>query len=186
MTGGDGRAARYPPPREQTNKPCRYCRWWGSDILEAPCWGCLSGPRKKVRKCFEPAGDVVMTWSALANHDAPVPSPVTQTLAPNGSTTFTGAYTRHKGTVQVSVTPDAASWSFTDGDGGAHNGTGDASMANIPTGTITLTWNALTGYRTPSVNPEGKALGKGGTVTFVGTYSSALSPARAGDWMLYE
>jgi hypothetical protein len=133
-----------------------------------------------------PAGDVVMTWSALANHDAPVPSPVTQTLAPNGSTTFTGAYTRHKGTVQVSVTPDAASWSFTDGDGGAHNGTGDASMANIPTGTITLTWNALTGYRTPSVNPEGKALGKGGTVTFVGTYSSALSPARAGDWMLYE
>ena len=131
-----------------------------------------------------PAGDVVMTWNALADHDEPVPSIVTQALTPNGSTTFTGAYARHKGTVQVSVTPDSASWSFTDGDGGAHNGTGDASVADIPTGTITLTWNALTGYRMPSVNPEAKAIGKGGTVTFVGTYSSA--PARAGDWMLYE
>ncbi len=75
------------------------------------------------------------------------------------------------GSVVVHVTPNTASWSFTDGQGGAHSGTGEATVSDVPVGEITLTWNPMVGYTTPSPNPATQTLAKDGAVTFTGVYT---------------
>jgi len=115
-----------------------------------------------------PTGDIVMTWGAVPLYDAPAPQ--TKPLSKNSTVAFSGAYVRQLGNVAINVTPDNAPWSFTDGDGGEHNGVGDSQVASIPTGTITLSWLAVTNYTAPA-NPSPQTLTKDGTVTFSGLYA---------------
>jgi hypothetical protein len=120
-----------------------------------------------------PTGTATMTWQSVPNYDLPVPNPATQSVTRNGTANFTGAYTRHAGTVAIDVTPDSAPWSFTDGDGGVHTGTGDATRTSIPSGTVALTWQPLAGFSAPA-NPASQVLVKGGTVSFTGTFEATL------------
>jgi hypothetical protein len=129
-----------------------------------------------------PTGPITLAWNTLRWYDPPA-SPSPQNLAKDGTIMFTGVYTRRTGTVQVEATPDAAPWSFKDGDGATRNGTGDATVASVPTGTITLTWGALADYDAPDPNPETKELFKNEIVTFTGNYTHK---ANVEDWMLYE
>ena len=62
---------------------------------------------------------------------------------------------------------------MTDGDGVDTPGTGPATVLDVPSGDITLTWGALAGYATPTTNPETLALTSGGLVTFSGVYQLA-------------
>ncbi|MCX7045268.1 MAG: hypothetical protein NTX50_07285 [Candidatus Sumerlaeota bacterium] len=116
------------------------------------------------------SGDYTIAWTPMNGWDTP--STATQTLTRNGVISFIGVYQRQLGTVVVSVEPDAATWSFTDGDGAIHNGAGDAAVTSVPTGNITLTWNPLTQYLSPAPNPETKALAKNGQAVFNGVYIS--------------
>ncbi|NQU44207.1 VCBS repeat-containing protein, partial [bacterium] len=77
---------------------------------------------------------------------------------------------RNLGTVAVDVTPDAASWTFLDGDGVEHNGTGDQTVTDVHTGEIVLTWDELDPFETPTPNPVTQTLVRDGTVTFSGDY----------------
>jgi hypothetical protein len=82
---------------------------------------------------------------------------------------FTANYTRQTGTVQIQANPENAPWSFLDGDGKAHTGKGNATLAGIPTGQIAMTWQALTGYTKPAGST--KTLATGGTVAFAASYT---------------
>ena len=118
-----------------------------------------------------PIGDIVLTWLAMVNYDSPVPNPDTKPLTPEVPVTFNGIYTRHTGTVVVKVTPDIASWSFVDGGGQPHNGTGSTTITAVLTGDIELTWSALDYYDSPLPNPDAKPLTRQDTVTFSGIYT---------------
>jgi len=76
-----------------------------------------------------------------------------------------------RGNVTIQVTPSDAPWSLTDGDGGIHQGIGDATLTDVPAGQITLTWGTLHNYVTPTPNPVIRQLGDGETETFSGTYT---------------
>ncbi|MCX7045271.1 MAG: right-handed parallel beta-helix repeat-containing protein [Candidatus Sumerlaeota bacterium] len=116
-----------------------------------------------------PTGDIVLTWDALANYDSPEPVTTTQTLEREGITTFTGDYTRHAGTVVIEVTPDVASWGFTDGDGGIHTGSSDQVVTGVPTGVIDVNWFPLGGYDTPPATSQ--TLAKNDVTTFTVVYA---------------
>lgn len=77
-----------------------------------------------------------------------------------------------EGTVTVDVTPASGTWEI-DGPLG-HNqltGTGDATYSARPSGLYRITYGDLTGYLTP--NAEMGLLEDGGTLDFVGLYSSS-------------
>jgi hypothetical protein len=115
-----------------------------------------------------PTGTVSIAYGALSGYDAPLPD--SDVLVEGGAVTFSGTYIRHTGTIVVDVTPDTASWSFTDGDGEMHTGEGDDTVLDVPTGDITLTWDPLINHDTPEPNPETRSLSKDGTVEFTGVY----------------
>lgn len=78
--------------------------------------------------------------------------------------------TQPTGTVYIRVTPDSAPWSLTDSEGGVHSGAGDATLTEIPSGDVSLTWGNLAGAVAPSPNPETRYLAGGSSVTFDGVY----------------
>jgi formylglycine-generating enzyme required for sulfatase activity len=78
-----------------------------------------------------------------------------------------------KGTISIDQTPNilaGAGWSLV----GPQNktGSGDTTLTDMPTGTYTLTWDAVNGYGTPSGGT--KTLASGETITFSGTYADGL------------
>jgi hypothetical protein len=75
-------------------------------------------------------------------------------------------YVRQTGTVVVEVTPDNASWSFTDGNGALHSGSGNATVPSVDAGSIALSWETLSGYDPLTPNSVMKQLVKDGTVIF--------------------
>jgi len=116
-----------------------------------------------------PTGTVSVEYAPLPGYDSPGPD--SEILTDGGTVAFTGLYTRYMGTVVMEVTPDMASWSFVDGDGAAHSGSGDTTVSEVPTGDITVMWSDLSGWLTPEPNPVTRALAKDGTVTFEGEYT---------------
>ncbi|MCX7049041.1 MAG: FG-GAP-like repeat-containing protein [Candidatus Sumerlaeota bacterium] len=107
-------------------------------------------------------------------HPSPTPSPTPHpTPSPTPSPTPTP-----KGTVHVSVEPTSAAWSLQDGQGGTHPGSGNQTLNTIPAGLITLTWQPLSGFDTPTTNPASQTLTNGGSVSFVGRYTLPQSLLR--------
>ncbi|MDX9974751.1 MAG: cohesin domain-containing protein [FCB group bacterium] len=76
---------------------------------------------------------------------------------------------RQTGTVTVDVTPEDASWKLIDGDGAARDGAGDATLASVPTGTVSITYAARENMTPPS--RQEAILLKGNTVHFQGVYA---------------
>ncbi len=118
-----------------------------------------------------PVGQYTVTWDAVSGYTTP--SSQTQSLVDGGTTTFSGTYTEiasPTGTIVINQIPNVlagAGWSLT----GPQNetGSGDATFAGMPLGQYTLTWDAVSGYTTPS--SPGQSLVDGGTTTFSGTYT---------------
>ena len=123
-----------------------------------------------------PVGTVSIGYMPLPGYDAP--ASVSDTLVDDGTVGFTGLYTRHMGTVVIEVTPDTASWSFVDGDGAAHSGSGDTMVIGIPAGRITVTWSDLSGWLVPDPNSATRVLAKDGTATFEGEYMQVVGTIR--------
>lgn len=114
------------------------------------------------------ANSVFTRWSGNvpAGHETDNPL----ILLMNGAKTLTPLFARQTGTVVVKPVPVTASWSFVDGDGKTHAGSGDDTVTSVPTGLITLTWGALANYAAPAPNPRALGLAPGATLTFGGAY----------------
>jgi len=83
------------------------------------------------------------------------------------------SFARSKGTVVITADPPTAPWSFLDGNGSLHSGTGSWTENDVPTGEIALTWGELEGYQHPS-HPAPQALAKDGAVSFNATYGEVV------------
>lgn len=94
-------------------------------------------------------------------------------LTMDADKTVEAAFTRSLGTVNIAVTPEAASWVLTDGDGVPHSGTGSQTILDVPIGQISLALQPLSGYATP-YNPPSAVLQKDSTITFSATYGPAV------------
>ena len=88
------------------------------------------------------------------------------------------------GTIVIDQAPDAltgAGWSLSGPQD--ETGAGDTTLTGMPVGAYTLSWHAVSGYRTPSA--ESEDLGAEGTISFLGVYMSddfVLIPA--GNFMM--
>ncbi len=108
-----------------------------------------------------------VSWTGDAPSGHETDDPLVLTMDANK--TVEASFERSKGTVRVQVTPSDASWGFLDGDGALHEGMGNADIVDIPTGTISLTWQPLVGYAAPP-SPDPSNLPRNGAVTFSGIY----------------
>jgi formylglycine-generating enzyme required for sulfatase activity len=119
------------------------------------------------------AGSYTLTWLDVPEWTLPTQASVTQSLGINTTLTFTGTYAVQTGTVIIDVQPGTinASWTLVGPSGRV--GLGDATLAGLPRGEYTLTWNPLTGWTPPSASPETLTLAGGGTITFVGIYAAS-------------
>ncbi|MBN1866761.1 RHS repeat protein [Candidatus Sumerlaeota bacterium] len=88
------------------------------------------------------------------------------------------------GTVQVRVTPSAASWVLVDSVGESHSGTGDQDVSNVAIGRVDLFWQPLVGMFAPSVNPAWGALAAGANLTLEGLYTFPETRVRI--WAIWE
>ena len=84
---------------------------------------------------------------------------------------YTGTQT--PGSITVDPNPDHlnAPWTLTGPGGYSHPSNGDETISDLPPGDYTLTWGNVTGWTTPSPNPDTKNLSTGGSITFSGTYT---------------
>ncbi len=122
------------------------------------------------------------SWSGVT---APTVNSPSVQVTMNVNTTVAVALRRQTGDVNVAVSPSTATWSVKDGDGATHTGSGVKTLSAIPTGSISITYNAVQGYATPNVQTE--TLLRGGTVNFSATYQPqagtvvlSLSPGLSG------
>lgn len=114
------------------------------------------------------AGTHVVLFKEIDGWTAP--ESLTVILSPETPLTMDVEYQRHLGVVAINVVPVTAPWSLTDGDGEIQNGTGATVLDDIPSGTITLHWGELPGYRLPAQNPVTGVLLREGLLHFFNTY----------------
>ena len=57
-----------------------------------------------------PTGVYSIEWRQIAHWDMPQPTTATLTLTHDGSTTFSGIYSRHLGSVTINASPSSATW----------------------------------------------------------------------------
>ena len=119
-----------------------------------------------------PDGDATITFLDLPGWDEP--ATITQFFTRDTVTTLSAEYTREKGTVIIDVEPNSAAWTLTDGDGAEHAGTGDTTLADLPTGAVAITWSPLPAYNLPDPNPNTFVLEKGATVRVTGAYQPII------------
>ena len=144
------------------------------DALSGAGWT-LTGPKDQtgsgdVTLTEMPLGAYALTWDAVSGYITPTSAP--QTLAADGTITFSGTYleeTAATGTIEIYQTPEAlagAAWALA----GPQNetGSGNMTLTEMPLGSYALTWDAVSGYITPTSAPQ--TLAADGTITFSGTY----------------
>ncbi len=150
------------------------------DALSGSAWD-LTGPQSEtgagdMTMADMPVGEYTLTWTAVAGYLTPASD--TQTLAADGTITFSGTYVEEPedtGTVEINQRPDilaGAAWSLTGPQ--AETGTGDMTLSDVPVGEYTLTWTAVEGYLTPGSDTQ--TLAADGTITFSGTYNVNPGP----------
>ncbi len=99
-----------------------------------------------------PEGDVTLTFGPVTNWDAPADATIQ--VSAGSTTSETGTYVRHSGTLTVNLSPaaavsDGAAWSV-DG-GGTWNDSG--ATVTLPTGTYTITFSSVAGWSAPASEP---------------------------------
>jgi len=90
---------------------------------------------------------------------------------------FDATYERLSGTVVVDVTPDNAYWTLTDVDGGVYTRMGDATLTEVPSGEVSITWGELEGFEPPQRNPASYTLEAGATLNIAGAYVESILTA---------
>ena len=110
---------------------------------------------------YLPSGTITLTWGTVAGYDLVGPRVTSQTLARDGSITFTSDFRIFTGTVNISVVPPSTAWSLYDGIGNPHSGTGNIRLTDVAVGTVLLYWGTPKGYRTPSPVTVSRTLAKG-------------------------
>jgi hypothetical protein len=111
-----------------------------------------------------PVGTYSITFNAISGYTTPTDT--SKTLSSGGTASFTGTYVQQVGT--LSVTTNNINSSFTISPGSYTGGGTSWSRPNTPTGTYSITFNAISGYTTPT--DTSKTLSSGGTASFTGTY----------------
>jgi hypothetical protein len=126
-----------------------------------------------VRYTADPAaGCDVLAWTG-ATADAVSPELARVTM--NEDKTVAVALARHTGTVVVDVTPDSAGWTLVDGNAVSRDGSGDATLTGVPTGTISIAYKPIADKTTPA--SQQALLAKKATVTFKGQYVDSAMAA---------
>ncbi len=123
------------------------------------------------------AGSYTLTWGAVTGWTTPSPDVATQTLAANGSLTFTGVYVVQTGTITIDPEPDIinAPWQITGPGGSSHTGSGNLTLTDMAVGSYMLTWGDVTAWTTPDPAVITQTLMANGTLTFVGYYIETVS-----------
>ncbi len=118
------------------------------------------------------AGSYTLTWESVEGWTTPSPAAETQTLAANGTLTFTGTYVAQTGTITINPEPNSigAAWQIAGPNGFTLSADGDTTLADVAAGSYTLTWESVEGWTTPSPAAETQALTLDGVVTFAGQY----------------
>jgi formylglycine-generating enzyme required for sulfatase activity len=118
------------------------------------------------------AGSYTLTWGAVVGWTTPNPAAITQTMATNGTLTFTGTYVAQAGTITINPEPNSinASWQITGPGGFTGSAHGDTTLANMTAGSYTLTWDAVSGWTSPNPASVTGSLAADGTLTFTGVY----------------
>jgi FlaG/FlaF family flagellin (archaellin) len=122
------------------------------------------------------AGVYTVTWGDVSGWLKPSPATVTQTLAANGSLTFTGTYLARLGDIVIDVEPNAtaASWELAGPNGYSTTGADDTTLDDLLVGSYTITWAEVGGYVAPA--SETAELAEGQTLTLAGTYAPLGRP----------
>jgi hypothetical protein len=117
-------------------------------------------------------GSYTLTWGAVAGWTAPDPASATQTLADNGTRTFTGTYVVEAGTITIDPEPNSISapWQVTGPNGFSESGAGDLTFADLTAGDYTLTWGAVASWPTPSPAAVTQTMTAEGSLAFTGLY----------------
>jgi pimeloyl-ACP methyl ester carboxylesterase len=134
-----------------------------------------------------PVGSHTIEFKAISGWTTPGSQAVT--VAKDQTATSTGTYIRQTGTVIINPDPNSIStpWTLTGPDSYSQSGTGDQTLSNVPTGSCTITWGAVSGWDKPSPASEMNAVTYGGTTTFSGTYvQQPISPGCSGDVIVLQ
>ena len=83
------------------------------------------------------------------------------------------------GTVVVNPSPDTltCTWQLAGPASYSHNGTSGETLSSLDPGDYTLTWSAVAGWNPPDPVSPTQSLAAGKTVTFNGTYTTAVTEA---------
>ena len=119
-------------------------------------------------------------WSGNAPAFSQNKSPLLLTL--DGFIRVSPIFARESGAVRIDATPNTAPWSFIDGDGKPHSGVGDATVAGVPTGSLTFTWGALAKYDRPAPYSVTRTLDLDTTLTIKGIYKQQVGTVNINIW----
>ena len=99
-------------------------------------------------------GDYTLTWGDVFGWTKPSPPAPTQTLAADGTITFTGTYTQIPQTGTVVINPEPAAMNTTApwilAGPNSKSGMGDQTLSNSPIGDYMIIWGDVSGWIKPS------------------------------------
>ena len=128
-----------------------------------------------------PAGDVTLTWAELAGYDTPEPTSETRALVAGTTVTFTAAYNRQTGRVNIEVTPLDGAWLLTGPEGLHIEDSGTTTLLGLPTGRYTISWMPLGGWGLPKPSVQSETLDEENILILKGQYG----PVSRASWLLY-
>ncbi|HOV59941.1 MAG TPA: PKD domain-containing protein [Candidatus Hydrogenedentes bacterium] len=144
-------------------------------LLSTPRWRVGSSPWMPSGTALSlPIGTWGVTFNTLPNLWQS-PQPVIVTLnTPDVYVDLSPVWVRERGTVNIYTQPSTASWRLTGPDGVDQTGTGNATLAGMPTGNYTLEWLPLATYDQPVPTTLTRFLYPNMSVIFNGTYSPRI------------
>ena len=136
-----------------------------------------------------PSGTYDLYWTGVDSWYPPAQNPQRFTLGSGQSLTLTGNYSETPpgtgsttGDIQIAPVPSGlgADWTITGPNGFSTSGSGTRSLTEMPVGSYTLSWQAESGYQSPSPSQSTKSLTADATISFVGIYTDLNGPAISG------
>jgi len=138
--------------------------------LKPPVSGAPTGGPYPVTITNAPVGLYGITFNPVQGYV--IPSPPSQTLTAGGTISFNGQYVASPpltGTITVNSNLPNATFRLSPAVSGAPAvGPYPVTVSNAPVGLYSITFNAVSGYTTPS--PPSQTLTAGGTISFNGQY----------------
>jgi len=119
-----------------------------------------------------PVGEYSLQWGELEGWFSPDPTVAVGQVGRNETLVLEGRYAPMPGEVRISVTPDTlpVPWVLSSADGETFDGTGAASVPDLPAGDYTLVWGSLEGWDPPNPAQDTQRLHPGGQIHFAGSY----------------